>query len=74
MWRDENRKPRGSETFEDSSDPQLVEKVTDVVSRYSDPPERALVLSVDEKTRASARSHPTDAAAAAWPAGAADAR
>lgn len=32
------------------NDPQLVEKVRDIVGLYLDPPDKALVLSVDEKT------------------------
>jgi transposase len=54
VWREANLKPHRSETFEESNDPQLVEKVTDVVGLYVDPPERAIVLSVDEKTQVQA--------------------
>jgi transposase len=50
VWREANLKPHRSTTFKYSSDPLLVEKVTDIVGLYLDPPERALVLSVDEKT------------------------
>jgi transposase len=54
VWREANLKPHRSETFKYSSDPELVGKVTDVVGLYLDPPERAIVLSVDEKTQVQA--------------------
>ncbi|MBW6455889.1 MAG: IS630 family transposase [Trueperaceae bacterium] len=54
VWREKNLKPHRVETFKYSSDPQLVEKVIDVVGLYLDPPERAIVLSVDEKTQVQA--------------------
>src|SRR5947208_245961 len=43
--------PHRSETFKLSTDPQFVEKVRDIVGLYLDPPERALVLCVDEKSQ-----------------------
>ena len=54
VWREEKLKPHRSETFKYSNDPQLEEKVIDVVGLYLDPPERAIVLSVDEKTQVQA--------------------
>ena len=50
----------GSETFKLSLDPLFVEKVRDIVGLYLDPPERALVLCVDEKSQIQAldRSRP----------------
>jgi hypothetical protein len=39
------------ETFKLSTDPQFVDKVRDVVGLYPDPPEKALVLCVDEKSQ-----------------------
>jgi transposase len=51
VWRAERLKPHRSETFKYSDDPELVAKVTDVVGLYLAPPERAIVLSVDEKTQ-----------------------
>jgi transposase len=39
------------DTFKLSKDPQFIEKVRDVVGLYLDPPERALVLCVDEKSQ-----------------------
>ncbi len=44
-------KPHRLKTFSLSRDPQFAEKVIDVVGLYVDPPDNALVLSVDEKTR-----------------------
>jgi hypothetical protein len=43
--------PHRSETFKLSTDPQFVEKVRDIVGLYLNPPERALVLCVDERAR-----------------------
>jgi len=51
VWRAERLKPHRTETFKYSDDPDLVAKVTDVVGLYLAPPERAIVLSVDEKTQ-----------------------
>jgi transposase/transposase-like protein len=51
IWREGRLKPHRTETFKYSSDPELAAKVTDVVGLYLDPPERAIVLSVDEKTQ-----------------------
>jgi len=51
IWREGKLKPHRTETFKYSSDPDLVAKVTDVVGLYLNPPERAIVLSVDEKTQ-----------------------
>lgn len=42
-------RPHRAETFKLSSDPAFVEKVRDIVGLYLAPPERALVLCVDEK-------------------------
>ena len=38
------------ETFKLSTDPAFVEKLTDVVGLYMNPPEKAVVLCVDEKS------------------------
>jgi transposase len=51
VWRSANLKPHRTETFKFSTDPDLVAKVRDVVGLYLAPPERAIVLSVDEKTQ-----------------------
>ena len=49
IWRAFGLKPHRKETFQLSTDPQFVEKVRDVVGLYMNPPDGALVLSVDEK-------------------------
>ena len=54
VWAEGRLKPHRTETFKFSRDPQLVAKVTDVVGLYLNPPERAIVLSVDEKTQVQA--------------------
>jgi len=51
IWRAFSLQPHRSETFTLSKDPLLVEKVRDIVGLYLDPPERALVLCVDEKSQ-----------------------
>ncbi|MHB1939423.1 MAG: IS630 family transposase [Candidatus Dormibacteria bacterium] len=51
IWRDHRIQPHRSGTFKFSTDPRLIEKVTDVVGLYLDPPEKAVVLSVDEKSQ-----------------------
>jgi transposase len=55
IWRAFGLKPHRQETFKLSSDPQFVEKVRDVVGLYLNPPEKALVLCVDELGRTEAR-------------------
>ena len=54
IWRAFGVKPHRSETFKLSTDPYFVEKVRDVVGLYLSPPERAIVLSVDEKSQVQA--------------------
>jgi transposase len=51
IWRAFGLQPHRTETFKLSSDPFFVEKVRDVVGLYLAPPERALVLCVDEKSQ-----------------------
>jgi transposase len=51
IWRAFGLQPHRSETFKLSSDPLFVEKVRDIVGLYMAPPERALVLCVDEKSQ-----------------------
>jgi transposase len=50
IWRAFGLKPHLVDTFKLSTDPQFIEKVRDVVGLYLNPPERAVVLSVDEKS------------------------
>jgi transposase len=49
IWRAFGLRPHRAETFKLSSDPAFIEKVRDVVGLYLAPPDRALVLCVDEK-------------------------
>jgi len=60
LWRAFALQPHRSETFKLSTDPQFVEKVRDIVGLYLNPPEKALVLCVDEKAQIQAldRSQP----------------
>ena len=60
IWRTFGLAPHRSETFKLSTDPYFIEKVHDVVGLYLDPPERALVFCVDEKSQIQAlnRSQP----------------
>src|SRR5215510_2415729 len=51
IWRAFSLQPHRIETFKLSTDPQFVEKVRDIVGLYLDPPERALVLCIDEKSQ-----------------------
>jgi len=50
IWRAFGLQPHRTETFKLSRDPQFVSKVRDIVGLYLDPPERAVVLCVDEKS------------------------
>src|SRR5918998_1636410 len=50
VWRAFGLKPHRVEMFKLSADPEFVEKVRDIVGLYLSPPDRALVLCVDEKT------------------------
>ena len=50
IWREHRLQPHQVKTFKYSNDPLLEEKVTDIVGLYLNPPEKALVLCVDEKT------------------------
>lgn len=51
IWRAFGLQPHRRETFTLSKDPLFIEKVRDVVGLYLDPPERAVVLCVDEKSQ-----------------------
>ena len=56
IWQTHDLKPHRVETFKFSKDPQLREKVVDIVGLYLNPPEQALVLGVDEKSQVQALS------------------
>jgi transposase len=51
IWRAFALQPHRSETFKLSKDPLFIEKVRDIVGLYLNPPDRALVLCVDEKAQ-----------------------
>jgi transposase len=51
IWKQHRLQPHRLEHFKFSNDPLFVEKLRDVVGLYLDPPEHALVLSVDEKSQ-----------------------
>ena len=50
IWKEYGLKPHVVRTFKVSNDPHFTEKMKDVVGLYLNPPEKALVLSVDEKS------------------------
>jgi transposase len=54
LWRETGLKPHRRGTFKLSRDPDFADKVADVVGLYLDPPEAAVVLSIDEKTQVQA--------------------
>jgi transposase len=60
VWQAFALAPHRSETFKLSKDPLFIEKVRDIVGLYLDPPDKALVLCVDEKSQIQAldRSQP----------------
>jgi transposase/transcriptional regulator with XRE-family HTH domain len=51
IWKRFDLKPHLQDSFKLSTDPQFVAKVVDVVGLYHNPPERAVVLCVDEKSQ-----------------------
>lgn len=51
IWRAFGLQPHRSETFKLSKDPLFIEKVRDIVGLYMAPPDRAMVLCVDEKSQ-----------------------
>jgi transposase len=61
IWRRWGLQPWRAETFKFSTDPQLEAKVRDVVGLYLNPPDKAIVLCVDEKSQVQAldRTAPT---------------
>jgi transposase len=60
IWRKFDLKPHLTDGFKLSTDPLFIEKVVDVVGLYHNPPEKAVVLCVDEKSQVQAldRSQP----------------
>src|SRR5215472_10807076 len=61
VWQAFALAPHRAETFKLSKDPLFIDKVRDIVGLYLDPPDKALVLCVDEKSQIQAldRSQPT---------------
>jgi transposase len=51
IWRSHNLKPHRSKSFKLSRDIRFLEKLTDVVGLYLNPPQQAMVLCVDEKSQ-----------------------
>ena len=51
IWHAFGLKPHRTESFQLSKDPQLIEKVRDIVGLYMSPPDNAMVLCVDEKSQ-----------------------
>jgi transposase len=51
IWRSHNIKPHRTQTFKLSRDPRFLEKLTDVVGLYLNPPDKAMVLCIDEKSQ-----------------------
>ena len=74
IWRAFALQPHRAETFKLSRDPLFIEKVRDIVGLYLHPPDKAVVLSVDEKTQIpGAGPFPAAVAHATGPGGAAHA-
>jgi transposase len=51
VWREHRLKPHRVKGFKVSNDPQFAEKLRDVIGLYLNPPEKAIVFSVDEKSQ-----------------------
>jgi transposase len=51
IWKKHKLQPHRVESFKFSNDPQFARKVRDIVGLYINPPEKAIVLSVDEKSQ-----------------------
>ncbi len=58
VWRAFGLTPHKQDSWKLSKDPLFVDEVRDVVGLYLDPPERAVVLRVDERPRSGLRPHP----------------
>jgi putative transposase len=69
IWKAFGLQPHRVETFKLSTDPQFVEKVQDIVGLYLSPPDKAIVLCVDEKSQIQAldRTQPVPALAPGAP-------
>jgi len=58
IWADAGLKPHITKGFKVSNDPMFEEKATEIVGLYLDPPDRAVVLCVDEKSQIQALDRP----------------
>jgi hypothetical protein len=58
IWRAHKLQPHRTKTFKLSRDPKFLEKMTDVVGLYLNPPQEAIVLCVDEKSQIQALDRP----------------
>ena len=58
IWRERNLQPWRRETFKFSTDPELDAKVRDVVGLYSNPPDKAVVVCIDDKSQIQALDRP----------------
>ena len=66
IWQKYGLQPHRVETFKFSTDPEFGNKLADIVGLYLDPPARALVLCVDEKSQIRALNR-TQPALPLWP-------
>ena len=66
IWDAHGLQPHRVETFKLSTDPAFTDKLTDVVGLYLNPPERAVVLCIDEKSQIRALDR-TQPGLARWP-------
>jgi transposase len=66
IWQKYGLQPHRGETFKFSRDPEFDAQLAEIVGLYLDPPERALVLCVDEKSQIQAL-HRTQPALPMWP-------
>lgn len=57
IWKKAHLQPHRTKTFKYSNDPALVPKTIDIIGLYLNPPDDALVLSVDEKSQIQALDH-----------------
>lgn len=75
IWKKHKLQPHRVQSFKFSNDPEFARKVRDIVGLYMNPPDKAIVLSVDEKSQIQALERtPTDSSVAARLASTANAR
>jgi hypothetical protein len=58
IWKKHKLQPHRVESFKLSTDPEFAAKVRDIVGLYMNPPDRAIVLSVDETSQIVRRDKP----------------